>query len=230
MGTAGLTHTESTQARQLARAISDWSTDLETLAQETPREVIEAAIAGYEQSLIPMSKIERAERADTEQKLAKLIQAIGVRISPTLPQDNARAWTVAMVDAMRNYPARYALIAAKEVSTTPMQFPSEVLGHLQKQADRQIRIIETRIRRLKRMMSIHDRPPLLEATAEAKAEAQRISDEDLQAMPEHLRQLGLTAGFLIECENGRIRWASDEEQDAHRASQTRRHSRARERF
>lgn len=227
MGTVErLTDTEA-QARQLARAITDWTTDLKQLAHETDRGVIVAAMAGFQQSLTPMSKLERAEREECQQQLAKLIQQIGVRISPTLPQENARAWTVSMVDALRDYPARYALLAAKEASTIPMQFPSEVLGHIQAAADRHIQSVEARLRRLERMLKIHDHPPLLAATAEATAEANRLSDEDLQAMPDHLRQLGLTAGFLKECENGRIRWATESEERAHRAEQTQRLSRAR---
>lgn len=219
----------TTAARQLARAMTDYGTDIESLAQSTPRDVIAAALDGYQRSLTPMSEIQMAARAEDMKELAKAMGMIGVRIAPHYTKEQAENWIAAMVDALDNYPARIAIQATRDAKRTPIEFPAQALEVIQGIADRHLQTYRVRIARLKRMMAIHDRPPLLAASDEAKAEAQRMSDEDLQEMPDHLRQLGIAGGFLIECENGSIRWATDDEQDAHRARKAaERLSRARE--
>lgn len=216
----------STEARQLARAITDYGTDIEQLAIETPRAVIVTAIAGYEQSLTPMREVQLAARADDIKTLSRAIGAIGNRIRPDFTPEQSQAWTASMVDALDQYPARIAIMAARDAKADPIRFPADVLEAIQARAERHLQSYRARLNRLRRMLRIHDHPPLL--ADERKAEARRMSDEDLQDMPQELRQLGLAAGFLTECEDGSIRWADEDEQDAHRAAKRERLSRARE--
>lgn len=217
------------QARQLARAITAWDADLQTLAAETPREAILAAIDGFEQALTPMRKRQQAERQEDQRELAKAIRNIGARIRPDFTEDQARIWIAAMVDALDELPARIAIAAARDARSEPIEFPGQVLGVIKTKAEAHLSAYRRNIRRLKQMLDLADQPPLIEASSEARAAAQRISDEELQDMPEHLRTLGLAGGFLIESQDGCIRWATDDEQQRHqRQANERRITRARE--
>jgi len=219
----------TTQARSLGRAIIDWNADLPALARDTSRESVEVAIAGFEQAMIPMSKIQLAARQPDMQELAKHIGMIGVRIRPDFDKSQAENWTAAMVDALDALPARIAIAAAKDAKHEPMEFPGQVLGVIQAKAERHLADYRIRIRRLKKLLKLIDHPPLLEASDEVKAEAKALSDAEPQNMPEHLRQLGIAGGFLIEDQDGSIRWATDDEQEQHReAVNERRIARARE--
>jgi len=217
------------QARQIGRAIIEWGIDLPDLARDTSRESVEIAIAGFEQAMIPMSKIQLAARQADMQELARHIGMIGVRIRPDFDKSQAENWTAAMVDALDAFPARIAIAAAKDAKHEPMEFPGQVLGVIQAKAERHLADYRIRIRRLKQLLKLIDHPPLLEASDEAKAEAKALSHAELQEMPTHLRSMGLTAGFLHEDPDGSIRWATDDEQEAHReAVNERRIARARE--
>lgn len=220
-------HTE--QARQLSRAVASYSQDLAALAQGTSREAVVIAIEGFEQAMIPMCKIQLAQRQPDMKELAKVIGMIGVRVRPDFDQRQAENWTAAMVDALDNYPARIAIAAARDAKHEPIEFPGQVLAIIQKKAESHMLSYRNRIRRLKDLLRMLDHPPLIEASDEAKAEAQLLSEQELQDMPSHLRDLGITGGWIIENDDGSIRWANEDEQEAHqRQMDERRITRARE--
>lgn len=205
----------TTEARSLGRAIIEWNADLPALARSASRESVEVAIHGFEQAMTPMSKIQIAARQADMKELARHIGMIGVRIRPDFDKSQAENWTAAMVDALDALPARIAIAAAKDAKHEPMEFPGQVLGVIQAKAERHLADYRIRIRRLKQLLKLIDHPPLLEASDEAKAEAKALSDAELQEMPEHLKSLGLAGGFMVECQDGSIRWATDDEQEAH---------------
>lgn len=219
-----------TSSREIARAVLAWSFDPVALAASTSRDAVLQAIDGYRSALVPMAKRPAAERQEDQQALAKIIRSIGLRIRPDFSEDQARMWIASMVEALEDQPARIALLAAKDARHHPLQFPGEVLAVIQEKAKPHLATYQRAIRNLEKLLKTIDHPPMITASDEAKAEAQRISDDELQEMAEPMRKLGIGAGFLVEESDGRIRWASDDEQNAHRArlETERRHTRARD--
>lgn len=219
-----------TSSRNIARAVLSWPFDPVALSAQTSREAVVHAIEGFRAAMIPMCKRTKAENAEDQKSLAKIIRSIGLRIRPDFSEDQARMWIAAMVEALDEQPARIAMLAAKDAQRHPMQFPGEVLKIILEKAESHHATYRRAISNLEKLLKTIDHPPMIEASPEAKAEAQRISDDELQDMAQPLKQLGLGAGFLVEETDGRIRWASDDEQEAHkrRLEAERRHTRARD--
>lgn len=216
------------QARALTRAVASYQADLSTLAKDATRETVEIALDGFEQAMIPMCKIQFAQRKPDIQELSRMIGMIGARVRPDFDKRQAENWTAAMVDALDNLPARIAIAAVREARYEPIEFPGQVLGIIQQKAESHLIAYRLRIRRLKDLLKLIDHPPLITATDQAKNEAELLSEDELQDMPTHLRDLGIAAGFIVEDEDGNIRWATEAEQDAHQAAiDERRNARAR---
>lgn len=220
----------TTASRTIARAVLSWPFDPVALAAQTDRESVALALDGYRRAMVPMCKLTKAERQDDQKTLAQLIGSIGLRIRPDFSPEQAQLWTAAMVEALDEQPARIAIAAARDAKRHPLQFPGEVLKVILEKAEPHRLTYQRAIRNLERLLKTIDHPPMLTASDEAKAEAVRISDDELQTMSQPLRQMGIGAGFLVEESDGRIRWASDDEQDAHRArlEAERHHARARD--
>lgn len=219
-----------TSSRNIARAVLSWPFDPVALAASTSREAVVHAIEGYRAAMVPMCKRTKAENAEDQKTLAKIIRSIGLRIRPDFSEDQARMWIAAMVEALDEQPARIAMLAAKDAQRHPIQFPGEVLKIILEKAEPHHATYRRAIANLEKLLKTIDHPPLIEASPEAKAEAQRISDDELQDMAQPLKQLGIGAGFLVEETDGRIRWATEAEQEAHaaRAKDERRVARARD--
>lgn len=201
----------ATLARQAARAVLAFPFDPATLASNTNREAVEAAISEYRKVLIPANRLTKAERLPDQQRLADLLRSIGLRIRPDFSEDQAKMWIAAMVEALENLPLRVALAATRDAIHKPIGFPGEVHRVIADLAEEHDRAYRRAILNLERTLRFIDRPRALEASPEAKAEADRLSDEELQTMPSPLKSIGLHAGWLIETPNG-IRWATDQEQ------------------
>ena len=202
-------------SRNIARAVLSWPFDPVALSAQTSREAVVHAIDGYRTALIPMCKLTKAERQADQQSLAKIIRSIGLRIRPDFSEDQARMWIAAMVEALEDQPARIAMLAAKDAQRHPIQFPGEVLKIILEKAEPHLLTYRRAISNLEKLLKTIDHPPMIEASPEAKAAAAQISDDELQLMAQPLRQLGLNAGFLVEADDGRIRWATDDEQERH---------------
>ena len=203
-------------SRAVARAVISWPFNPTALASQTDRAAVVLALDGYRKAMIPMCKLTKAERQPDQQTLAKLIRSIGLRIRPDFSEDQARMWISAMVEALEDQPARIAILATKDAQRHPLQFPGEVLKIIHEKAEPHIAAHRRAIRNLEALLKTIDEPPSIEASPEAKAQSILITDDDLQDMVKPLRQFGLTAGFLIEEHDGRIRWATDDEQEAHK--------------
>jgi hypothetical protein len=215
----------TTSPRAIARAVLSWPFDPVSLARQTDRRAVVLALDNYRKAMVPMCKLTKAERQGDQQILAKLIRSIGLRIRPDFSEDQARMWIAAMVEALDDQPASIALAATRDAQRHPMQFPGEVLKIILEKAEPHRLAYNRAIRNLERLQAAIDHPPALEATPEAKAAAEQISEDELQDMLAPERQFGLAAGFLIERSDGRIRWATPEEQDAHRtAIEAKRHA------
>ncbi len=200
-------------AREIARAITAWNADLGQLARSTTPQAIDEAIASYEQALIPMQSRTAAERLPDQQQLAKFIGSIGARIRPDFSEAQAQLWIQGMVDALDHLPARIALQSAREARHIPIEFPGQVLGKILEIAEKHLATHRARIARLKRLRTIAEQSPAIEASPEAKDLA---SQQELRAMSPELAKLGIAGGWLVEDETG-IRWATDDEQAAHTA-------------
>jgi hypothetical protein len=198
-------------ARQLARSISEWNADLETLARSTPIEAIDQAIESYQLAMVPMLARSKAENQPDQIELAKLIRNIGARIRPDFTPDQAQIWCTAMVDALDEFPARVVLQAARDARHDEIEFPGQVHKAIKARAEKLLATHQSRIARLKRMRRIAEQPPALEASPEAKELA---SKAELEEMAPEFHRLGIAAGWLIEDHDG-IRWATDAEHAAH---------------
>ena len=207
-----------------------WPFDPVAIAPIVDRAEVERAIEGFQQSLTPAKKIHPDRIRADQRELANLIGKIGNRIRPDFNDQQAKKWAAEVVDALSDHPVSVALAAARDAKHFPFRYPGEVHAQLIELAKPHLAAYRNALRNLEKLLKAIDHPSMLEASNEAKAEAQRISDDELQEAPAHLRQLGITAGFLVEESDGRIRWASDDEQDAHRKriEAERHHARARD--
>lgn len=213
-GECPVTETVSS-SRAIARAVLSWPFEPVALAAQTNREAVSTALDGYRKAMIPMHKMTKGERIEDQRSLAKLIRSIGLRIRPDFTEDQAQMWIAAMVEALEDQPARIAILATKDAQRHPMQFPGEVLKVILEKAEPHRLTYQRAIRNLEKLLKEIDQP-MLEASTNAKTASAQISDDELQEMSQPLRQLGIRAGFLVEESDSRIRWASDDEQEAHK--------------
>lgn len=197
-------------SREVARAALSWPFDAAALAPQTPREVVVDAIDGFRKAMIPANRLTKGERKEDQATLAKIIRSIGLRMRPDFSEDQARMWIASMVESLEDQPMRIAIAAARDALHHPMQFPGEVHGVMLEKAKPHIANYQRALHNLEKLLREIDAPRKIEASPEA----QLMSDTELQEMPEPLRLMGINAGWLIETE-GRIRWATQEEQDAH---------------
>ena len=197
-------------SREVARAALAWPFDAGALAPHTPREVVVDAIDGFRKAMIPANRLTKAERKEDQATLAKIIRSIGLRMRPDFSEDQARMWIASMVESLEDQPMRIAIAAARDAMHHPMQFPGELHGVMLEKAKPHIANYQRAMHNLEKLLREIDAPPKIAASPEA----QLMTDAELQEMPDVLRLMGVNAGWLIETE-GRIRWATQEEQDAH---------------
>lgn len=154
---------------------------------------VAATVAAYQASLAPLKALDGAAKAEAAQKLENALRPIGAKIAPHLAPDQAKAWLVALVAALSDLAPRTAIKAAREALHVPMQFLSEVDGHVRAKA----RDIEARhrraIMRLERLMA--------EVAAAATprltdCSARPLSAEELRRLPPHIVRMGLAAGHI----------------------------------
>lgn len=203
--------TDLTTSREVARLALAWPFDAAAIAPHTPREVVVDAIEGFRKAMIPANRLTKGERKEDQQTLAKIIRSIGLRMRPDFSEDQARMWIASMVESLEDQPMRIAIAAARDALHHPMQFPGEVLGVMVEKAKPHVANYQRALRNLETLLREIDAPPKLTASPEA----QMMSEDELQEMPEPLRLMGINAGWLIEQPDGHIRWATDEEQAAH---------------
>lgn len=213
--------------RDLARAVLSLPFDPGDVVKQTSKEAVLAALDGYRSALIPMSRLAKAQRQEDQHALAKIIRSIGLRMRPDFSEEQAQMWIASMVEALEDQPARIALAAAKDARREPISFPGEALKVILEKAENHLVKYHRAIRNLEKLLKMIDHPPLIEASDDAKAKAVQLSDDELQALPLHMRSMGINAGFLVDEGQGRIRWASDDEQQAHRERQENERLRAR---
>jgi len=203
-------------SRTIARAALSWPFDPAALAAQANRESVVIALEGYRRAMVPMCKLTKAEREADQLTLSKLIGSIGLRIRPDFSPEQAQLWTTAMIDALDDQPGRIAIAAARDAKRHPMQFPGEALKVILEKAEPHLLAYRRAISNLEKLLK-HIDQPMIEESPEAKAQAEEMSDDELQLMSQPLRQLGINAGWLVEETDSRIRWATDDEQNAHRA-------------
>lgn len=217
-------------SRSIARAALAWPFDPSALAIDTPRDAVAHALDGFRKAMVPACKLTKAEREPDQREIAKTIRSIGLRLRPDFSEDQARMWIASIIEALEDQPLRIAALAAKDALRAPLRFPGELHAAIVERTEPHRREYERAIRNLEKLLKRIDHPPLLTASPEAAAQAEQLSDDELQATPPHLRSLGLSGGWLIEEPDGSLRWATDAEQEAHalRVQDERRVARARE--
>lgn len=196
--------------RQLAKRISHHYGDLLPIAAETERQVIAATLEQYQLAQVPLEDLDKPQFDETIQELKRPIRSIGLRLRPDFTQDQARMWVASMVEALTHLPPRPAISAAKEAKHAPLEHPSQVLKCILERSEPHISKLRRAERQLRKMLEMKDHPDRFKVSEPGTPELQALSHDELQAMPHHLRRMGIGAGWLSEDEDGVLRWTEQD--------------------
>lgn len=197
--------------RALALFAADWS----SWDHQQARQIVEQganvdhAIELLKASALPARKVEpngmvKGRRGPKTNKLMQGLRLIGAKISPTMSAEQIDVWLAAMVTALSDLPFSFALRGVEDAIHMPMKFLNEVEENVRGGAVRAKSRHEAALARLrvfKDHMAAPERPAL--------PPAEPMTEEDLQNMPDSLRSIGLSAGWLEEGEDGKIKWKDD---------------------
>lgn len=180
------------------------ATELAILALDstgwTPERALE--VGGDPQQAILALKAREVPLKDAEpeggKRTAELKSAlglIGAKIAPTMSVEQSAAWAAAMVMALSDLPAAFALRGARDALHVPIRFMNEVEGAVREKADaareRHLTALH-RLRRFKRDIESAGKPKL------AAPEVPPITQDGINAMPLELRRMGLRLGHITQ--------------------------------
>lgn len=187
----------------LALDTRSWSLDRAAQLEADPA----AAIAALKAREVPLNGEEPAggRKAGV---LKQSLGVLGVKIAPTMSQDQAEAWTTAVAMALADLPAAFSIRGAKDALHVPMKFLNEVEGVVREKAeDARVRHQAAiyRLRQFERQIRAATKPAL------PKPEVPEMTQEAINAMPRSLLDLGLKLGHLTQ-EQYDIATRKDEDQ------------------
>lgn len=183
-------------------------------------EDVERAIEQVDRWLVPLKDRDRRfalidpdeivaaihENPDTRQ-MVEAVKMIGRKLRPEFSASQASHWTAAIVASLTDLPPHVAVQACKAALHVPFEFVSQVEKGIREKASeiearyKSARLrLESILRELRRAASPTPRLP----------PPPPMTEEELQAMPDNLRRIGLGAGWLREIE-GRIEWVEGSE-------------------
>lgn len=196
-----------TKAREIAQLATRFPFDAKAIAEQVTRDEVELAIEQCRHAITPAKSLPAQEREAGQVELAKAIRSIGLRVRPDFSKDQAQMWMTAIVEALSNKPLRVSIKAARDAIHIPIEFPGQVHKIILQCCEEHEAKLAIAKRNLDRLLWEIDNPqPKIEAKP-----FEPMTHEELQDMPDHLRQLGIAGGWLIEEGEG-IRWATDAEQ------------------
>lgn len=160
------------------------------------------AIALLDKWLIPMKHSE-ALNGEGARRLVSALRPIGAKIAPTMSEEQVQVWLSAMVGALSDLPTRIAVKATQDALHVPMKFLNEAEGIIREKAANVQQKYDLARHRLQRMLRDLARSEV------PKLQHRDMTDEELQAMPENLRRIGLGAGWLEQDSDGRLSWKGE---------------------
>lgn len=169
------------------------------------------ALAILDGWMVPLKDREPAGKPGKgTQRVAAALKMIGAKIAPTMSDEQAKVWVAAVTFALSDLPARVAIRAAEDAMHVPMRFLNEVEGVVREKAievSARYALARQNLERLMREMA--PQPPALPAPDVVELTAEQMQQQ-VDEMPEHLRTLGLKAGWLVEVD-GVVTWNPQEE-------------------
>lgn len=169
------------------------------------------AIAMLEAQATPLKDIEPkglvdGSRGPKTDKLMKTLRTLGVKIAPTMSAEQVNAWVAAMVLALSDMPYSFIQYGAAEAIHVPMQFLNQVEGIIREKA----KGAKLRHDLAKRRLANFERD--LEKESQPKLPPpEPASNKDLLDISPALRELGLSAGWLVEVDD-ELQWSEKGEE------------------
>lgn len=190
----------SSDSRELVVAALDHPSDLAALPGDT-----DEAIAKIDGWMVPL-KIAEPKPGPGTHKLVGSLRTIGAKIAPTMSEEQVKVWIAAIVAALSDLPVRVSLRACEQAIHTPMKFLNEVETAIREHAEEvaaRYRLAKIRLETRKRDLARSNQPQL--------PAPEPMSEDELQAMPEHLRRMGIGAGWIKEDADGRLSWTKEDQ-------------------
>ena len=190
--------------RELARlALSaDWSIDAGIATGEDPA----AAVTLYADSLAPLAEVDPELTGSAALEARKWLKPIGMKIAPTMSQEQCSTWLNALMLALSDFPPRVIMQAARSAIRIPMEFMNQVDGHVRAEAEKIMkrhRLALFRLQRLRDAVARASAPVLSAPDGFEGGGMPPMSVDDIKAtaltpMGPALLRIGITLGAITQ--------------------------------
>jgi hypothetical protein len=193
----------------LALDAANWTEDKALALGASPA----TAMRLLEQAALPAKQVEPGgvvdgQRGPRTDRLMQSLRTIGAKISPSMTSDQVDVWVAAMTVALSDLPFAFAMRGINEAIHVPMRYLNEVEGVIREKSEAahsRHQVAMMRLAKLERERGCAANTPKLPPQP-------RMTQEQVDGLPDHLKRLGLAAGHLRE-ENGRVVLVDDDDNE-----------------